>query len=193
MRERRKEIESHVHVCLDVCLAFVLLFSLFASLAASRSPKTPRFFSILLLLLPSLSPSLLSSQTIYRFGRPRVFALKAADGRERGRRRERRGGLFALPFPNPKKGYFASRSRIEERGRRETNRGGQQQRQGFYLGQIRLLNSTDAFFFFLCSLLPQPPYLSTAGRRLKERTKGRERLEGREEGRKGTSERRDSR
>ena len=110
-----------------------------------------------------------------------------------GKEGEGRGGLFALPFPNPKKGYFAPRSRIEERGRREKNRGGQQQRQGFYLGQIRLLNSTDAFFFFLCSLLLKPPYLSTAGRRLKERTKGREELEGREEGRKGTSERRDSR
>ena len=114
-----------------------------------------------------------------------VFLLskRLMEGKE-GEGREGEGPSLLFHFPIPKR-VTSPRAQGSKKGgaeTREENRGGQQQRQGFYLGQIRLLNSTDAFFFFLCSLLPQPPYLSTAGRRLKERTKGRERLEGREGG-----------
>ena len=61
------------------------------SLVASRSLKTPRFLSSL-----ARSP-----QTIYRFGRPpRVFALKAADGRREGKKE---GASLLLHFPIPKR------------------------------------------------------------------------------------------
>ena len=100
------------------------------SLVASRSLKTPRFLSSLLARSP---------QTIYRFGRPpRVFALKAADGRREGEM----GPLCSSIFQSQKGLLRPLHVRLG------WQRGVERRGERVYLGQIRLLNGWDAFFFF---------------------------------------------